>query len=45
MKVKASVKKICEGCRVVKYNKKVYIKCNENPRHKQRQRFSTMKEI
>lgn len=45
MKVKAAVKKLCDGCKVVKYNKKVYIKCLENPRHKQRQKFSTMKEM
>lgn len=41
MKVRSSVKKMCKGCRVVKYNQKVYIKCKENPRHKQRQLFST----
>lgn len=45
MKVRASVKKMCDGCKVIKYNKKVYIKCLENPRHKQRQKFSTMKEM
>jgi len=27
MKVKASIKKICSGCKVVMYNKKNYIKC------------------
>lgn len=45
MKVRSSVKKMCDGCKVIKYNKKVYIKCLENPRHKQRQKFSTLKEI
>jgi ribosomal protein L36 len=45
MKVRAAVKKMCDGCKVIKYNKKVYIKCLENPRHKQRQKFSTMKEM
>lgn len=43
MKVRSSVKKMCKGCKVVKYNQKVYIKCHENPRHKQRQLFSTAK--
>ena len=45
MKVRSSVKKMCKGCKVVKYNQKVYIKCKENPRHKQRQLFSTVKAI
>jgi len=43
MKVRSSVKKMCKGCKVVKYNQKVYIRCKENPRHKQRQLFSTYK--
>lgn len=45
MKVRSSVKKMCKGCKVVKYNQKTYIKCKENPRHKQRQLFSTAKFI
>ncbi len=36
MKVRASVKRICENCKVVKRKGKVYVICN-NPRHKQRQ--------
>lgn len=44
MKVRSSVKKMCKGCKVTKYNQKVYIRCKENPRHKQRQLFSTMRE-
>ena len=36
MKVKASVKRICERCRVVKRNRVVRVICT-NPRHKQRQ--------
>lgn len=36
---------MCKGCKVVRYNQKVYIKCKENPRHKQRQLFSTVKVI
>ena len=34
MKVKASVKKICEKCKIVKRNGKIRIIC-ENPKHKQ----------
>ena len=36
MKVKPSVKKICEKCKVIKRHGKVIIIC-DNPRHKQRQ--------
>ncbi|MFC1711325.1 50S ribosomal protein L36 [Patescibacteria group bacterium] len=36
MKVKASVKKRCKKCKVVKRRGKIYIVC-DNPRHKQRQ--------
>ena len=36
MKVRASVKKICEKCKVVRRKGVVRIIC-ENPRHKQRQ--------
>ena len=36
MKVKASVKQICDKCRVVKRQRVVRIICT-NPKHKQRQ--------
>ncbi|MCK5566598.1 MAG: 50S ribosomal protein L36 [Candidatus Humimicrobiaceae bacterium] len=36
MKVKPSVKKICNNCRVIKREGKVLIIC-KNPRHKQKQ--------
>ncbi|MCX6791701.1 MAG: 50S ribosomal protein L36 [Candidatus Gottesmanbacteria bacterium] len=36
MKVRASVKIMCDKCKVVRRNGKVYIIC-ENPKHKQRQ--------
>ncbi|MDP1808132.1 MAG: 50S ribosomal protein L36 [Actinomycetota bacterium] len=36
MKVKPSVKKICEKCKIVKRRGRVTVIC-ENPRHKQRQ--------
>ena len=36
MKVRASVKRICENCKVIKRKKVVRVICT-NPRHKQRQ--------
>ncbi|MEM1061035.1 MAG: 50S ribosomal protein L36 [Planctomycetota bacterium] len=37
MKVRSSVKRICERCKVVRRRGKVYVICSANPRHKQRQ--------
>lgn len=37
MKVKASVKKICPNCKVVKRKGTIRIICSKNPKHKQRQ--------
>ena len=36
MKVKPSVKKICDNCKVIRRQGRVMVIC-ENPRHKQRQ--------
>lgn len=36
MKVRASVKPICEKCKIIKRNGKVMVIC-ENPKHKQKQ--------
>ncbi len=36
MKVRASVKRICSKCMVIRRNGKVMVIC-ENPKHKQRQ--------
>jgi len=36
MKVRASVKRICENCKIVRRRGVVFVVCN-NPRHKQRQ--------
>lgn len=41
MKVRASVKKMCEFCRTVKRRGRVYVYCWSNPKHKQRQCLST----
>lgn len=37
MRVKASVKKICPKCTVVRRGGYIYVVCSANPRHKQRQ--------
>ncbi|TGZ83849.1 hypothetical protein EX30DRAFT_338449 [Ascodesmis nigricans] len=37
MKVRASVKKLCDGCMSVRRKGRVYIICSKNPKHKQRQ--------
>nr|YP_010986336.1 ribosomal protein L36 [Pachymeniopsis lanceolata]WOL37254.1 ribosomal protein L36 [Pachymeniopsis lanceolata] len=36
MKVRPSVKKICEKCRIIRRNRRVMVIC-ENTKHKQRQ--------
>jgi large subunit ribosomal protein L36 len=36
MKVRASVKRICENCKIVKRQGRLFVICS-NPRHKQRQ--------
>ena len=42
MKVRPSVKKICEKCKIIKRKGKVMVIC-ENPKHKQRQGLSRRK--
>jgi len=37
MKVRASVKPICEHCKVIRRRGVVRVICKKNPRHKQRQ--------
>ncbi|VEI12824.1 50S ribosomal protein L36 [Trueperella bialowiezensis] len=36
MKVKPSVKKICDNCKIIRRSGRVMVIC-DNPRHKQRQ--------
>ena len=36
MKVKASVKKICKDCKIIKRNGVIRVICSSNPKHKQR---------
>ncbi|HEY1769521.1 MAG: 50S ribosomal protein L36 [Chthoniobacterales bacterium] len=37
MKVRPSVKRLCEACKIVKRKNVVRVICSKNPRHKQRQ--------
>ncbi len=37
MKVRSSIKKICENCKIVRRKGTVYVICKKNPKHKQRQ--------
>jgi large subunit ribosomal protein L36 len=37
MKVRSSVKRICENCKLVRRKGRIYVICSSNPRHKQRQ--------
>ncbi|KMT02858.1 hypothetical protein BVRB_8g194360 [Beta vulgaris subsp. vulgaris] len=41
MKVRSSVRKMCEFCKVVKRRGCVYVLCSAKPKHKQRQGFSS----
>lgn len=36
MKVRSSIRRICQQCKIVRREGKVYVIC-KNPRHKQRQ--------
>jgi len=35
MKVRPSVKPMCDGCKIIKRNGKVRVICSKNPKHKQ----------
>ncbi|NLE07524.1 MAG: 50S ribosomal protein L36 [Parcubacteria group bacterium] len=37
MKVKASIKKICTKCKLVRRRGVLFVICKSNPKHKQRQ--------
>ena len=39
MKVRSSVKTMCDGCQVVKRKGRIYIICSKNPKHKQVRRI------
>ncbi|KAI8354145.1 ribosomal protein L36-domain-containing protein [Choanephora cucurbitarum] len=37
MKVRSSVKKMCDGCTTVRRRGKLFVTCSKNKKHKQRQ--------
>ena len=37
MKVRSSVRKLCEACRIVRRRGSVFVVCDKVPKHKQRQ--------
>jgi len=37
MKIRSSVKRICEHCKIVRRRRKLFVICSANPKHKQRQ--------
>ena len=41
MKVRPSVKPICEYCKVIRRNGRVRVICPANPKHKQRQGYDS----
>ncbi|KAJ1461607.1 ribosomal protein L36-domain-containing protein [Pelagophyceae sp. CCMP2097] len=42
MKVRAAIKKLCEGCYIAKRKNRLYVRCHKEKRHKQRQGFHTL---
>ncbi|BBA84673.1 50S ribosomal protein L36 [endosymbiont of Euscepes postfasciatus] len=38
MKVRVSIKKICNNCKIIKRNSIIRVICNKNQKHKQRQK-------
>ncbi|KAI8104339.1 hypothetical protein M9434_002897 [Picochlorum sp. BPE23] len=44
MKVRASVRRLCDACRIVRRRGRVYVVCKENKKHKQRQGYHSVSE-
>lgn len=44
MKVRGSLRKLCDSCKIVRRKGKTYVICSETPRHKQRQGLHTLAE-
>ena len=42
MKVKSSLKRRCQHCKLVRRRRVLYVVCKKNPKHKQRQGFHTL---
>ena len=41
MKVVSALRRRCKDCKIIRRKKKIYVKCDTYPRHKQRQGFCT----
>ncbi len=41
MKVRSAIKRICGFCQIIRRGKILYVRCQKNNRHKQRQGFHT----
>mmetsp|Transcript_17740 Transcript_17740/g.53444 ORF Transcript_17740/g.53444 Transcript_17740/m.53444 type:complete len:104 (+) Transcript_17740:166-477(+) len=41
MRVRSSVKKMCDACKTVRRRGRIYVICKANRKHKQRQGFAT----
>ena len=42
MKVKSSIKRICGFCQIIRRGKTLYVRCQKNNRHKQRQGYHSL---
>jgi large subunit ribosomal protein L36 len=42
MKVKSAIKRICGFCQIIRRGKILFVRCQKNNRHKQRQGFHTL---
>jgi len=42
MKVKSSIKRMCGFCQIIRRGKYLYVRCQKNNRHKQRQGYHTL---
>lgn len=42
MKVKSAIKRICGFCQIIRRGKNLFVRCQKNNRHKQRQGYSTL---
>ena len=42
MKIRSSLRKICDKCEIVRRHRVLFVICGRNPKHKQRQGVSTL---
>ncbi|CCI48537.1 unnamed protein product [Albugo candida] len=41
MKVRSAIKRMCDHCKIVRRRRRLYVICDRNPKHKQRQGYHT----